>query len=265
MTDAANRLTTLTRMGFAARGIIYLVIAVFVMTNGRAEDPAGALSYLGEGDGKAFLLLITLGLLGYGLWRLCDAAFNIERHGNDRSGIAERLGAAGSGIIHLLLVWQAIKLLRGAAESEGMTAQESARSVLILPGGHLVLIAIGLLLIAVGMFQAVKAVKASYLDDLHPDAAKRPWVKWSGRLGYLARSVIFIIAGFFFVSAGMAEQASEAGGMAEALKWLTSPWDIIVAAGLLAFGLFSLIEARYRIIHDMPVESIGSRVKAKLR
>lgn len=265
MIDAANRLTMLARMGFAARGIIYLVIAVFVMINGRAKDPAGALRYLGEGDGKAFLLLITFGLLGYGLWRLCDAAFNIERHGSDRSGIAERLGAAGSGIIHLLLVWQAIKLLRGAAASEGMTAQESAQSVLVLPGGHLVLIVIGLLLVTVGLFQTVKAIKGSYLDNLQPDVAKREWVNWSGRLGYLARSVIFMIAGFFFMSAGMAEQASEAGGMAEALKWLTSPWDIIVAAGLFAFGLFSLIEARYRIIHDVPVQIIGSQVKAKLR
>ena len=120
-------------------------------------------------------------------------------------------------------------------------------------------------MIAVGIFQTVKAVKGSYLDNLQPDAAKREWVKWSGRLGYLARSVIFMIAGFFFMSAGMAEQASEAGGMAEALKWLTSPWDMIVAAGLFAFGLFSLIEARYRIIHDVPVQNIGSRVKAKLR
>lgn len=265
MIDAANRITIMTRMGFAARGVIYLVIAVFVIINGRTEDPAGALRFLGEGDGNAFLLLITVGLLGYGLWRLCDAAFNIERHGSDRSGIAERLGAAGSGIIHLLLVWQAIKLLRGATGSEGMTAQESAQSVLVLPGGHLVLIVIGLLLIAVGLFQTVKAIKGSYLDNLQPDAAKREWVKWSGRLGYLARSVIFMIAGFFFMSAGMAEQASEAGGMAEALKWLTSPWDIIVAAGLFAFGLFSLIEARYRIIHDMPVQNIGSQVKAKLR
>ena len=73
-----------------------------------------------------------------------------------------------------------------------------------------------------------------------------------------------MITGFFFISAGLSEQASEAGGMADALRWLTSPWDMVVAAGLLAFGLFSLIEARYRVIQQVPVENLGSRIKSKL-
>lgn len=85
MADTATRLTTLTRLGFATRGLLYLVIAVLILTTGRAEDPAGALQYLSDGGGRILLLLMTLGLLAYGLWRLCDAAFNIERHGTDRS------------------------------------------------------------------------------------------------------------------------------------------------------------------------------------
>ena len=54
--------------------------------------------------------------------------------------------------------------------------------------------------------------------------------------------------------AGLAEQASEAGGMDDALSWLSPTTSLLVAIGLACFGLFSLIEARYRVIHapDMP-------------
>lgn len=261
----AARLTMLTRLGFAARGLIYIVIAMLILTSGRAEDPAGALRYLGQGGGRILLLLMTLGLVAYGLWRLSDAAFNIERHGTDSSGVAERLGAAGSGLVHLFLAWQAVRLMRGAGAANEAGAQDSARSVLQLPGGEMLLIVGGLILLAVGAFQLMKAVKASYLETLEPQIARQPWAQWTGRLGYAARGLIFLIAGFFIVRAGLDEQASEAGGMAEALSWLTSPWDVIVAVGLLAFGLFSLVEARFRVLHDVPVDSIGQRVGSKLR
>lgn len=263
MIDAA-RLTMLTRLGFAARGLVYLVIATLIMTTGRAEDPAGALRYLGQGGGRILLLLMTLGLVAYGLWRLADAALNIERHATDNSGALERAGAAGSGIVHLLLAWQAIRLMRGAPAS-GDGAQDNAESVLQLPGGGMLLVAGGILLLAVGAFQLIKAAKASYLEHLEPKIAKQPWAQWSGRLGYAARGLVFLICGGFLARAGLDEQASEAGGMAEALSWLNSPWDMIVAAGLLAFGLFSLIEARFRILHDVPLASIGQRVTSGLK
>jgi hypothetical protein len=54
-----------------------------------------------------------------------------------------------------------------------------------------------------------------------------------------------------------------AGDMGAALVWLDNPWDMIVAIGLFGFGLFSLIEARYRILHDVSVQNIGQRVKSR--
>jgi hypothetical protein len=264
MVDTVARLTTLTRLGFAARGLIYLVIAILIITTGRAEDPAGALRYLGQGGGQILLLLMTLGLLAYGLWRLCDAAFNTERHGNSQKAMRERLGAAASGIVHLFLAWQAIRLIRGVGAPRGDAAQDNAQSVLQLPGGAMFLMAGGVILLAVGAFQIVKAAKGTYLKNLDPAVARKPWAKWSGGLGYAARGFVFLITGVFVLGAGFDEQASEAGGMADALSWLNSPWDMIVAVGLLAFGLFSLVEARFRVLHDVSVENIGRRVSAKL-
>lgn len=262
MNEAATRLTMLTRLGFAARGLLYLVIAALVITTGRTEDPAGALQYLGQGGGKILLLILTAGLIAYGLWRLSDAVFDIERHGDGTSAMVKRAGAAASALVHFFLAWQAIKLTQGVASAQGDRAQEHASSVLQLPGGATLLLVGGLILVGVGIYQLVKAVRASFLKHLEPGIASENWVEWTGRAGYAARGIVFLITGAFLFNAGLAEQASEAGGMAAALSWLNHPWDSIVAVGLMAFGLFSLIEARYRILRDVPVGAISRRLGA---
>lgn len=264
MADTAAQLKTLTRLGFAARGLIYLAISYLVLSAGRAEDPQGALEYLGQGGGRILLIFMTLGLLAYGLWRLSDAAFDIERRSTDKFGTIERIGAGASGLIHLLLTWQAVRLIQGTGAANRNGAQDGAQSVLQLPGGGSMLIVAGLVLLGVGSYQLINAAKGSFLKHLAPQIARQPWAKWSGRMGYSARGLVFLITGFFLANAGLSEQASEAGGMDAALVWLNSPWDMIVAVGLFGFGIFSLIEARYRILHDVPIDGISQRMKAKL-
>jgi hypothetical protein len=263
--NASARLTTLTRLGFAARGLLYLVIAYLILRTGRAEDPTGALQVLASGAGKWLLILMTAGFIAYGLWRLADAALNIERHPDGKRGVGERIGAAASGLVHLFLAWQAIRLIRGTAEAaSGGGTQEKAQSALGLPGGSLMLLLAGLVLIGVGLAQFAKAYNERFRDTLDARVANEQWVQWVGRGGYAARGVVFLISGFFLAKAGLDEQASEAGGMEEALQWLTSPWDIIVPIGLLLFGLFCLVEARYRIIHDVPVDDVAREARSKL-
>jgi hypothetical protein len=133
--NASSRLTSLTRIGFATRGLLYIVIAILILRTGRAEDPSGALEYLGRGGGQLLLGVMAAGLVAYGIWRLADAAFDIERHGSDRKGWLERAGAGVSGIVHLFLAWQAVRLMRGAALSGGDGTQQGAEMALQLPGG----------------------------------------------------------------------------------------------------------------------------------
>jgi hypothetical protein len=52
--------------------------------------------------------------------------------------------------------------------------------------------------------------------------------------------------------------------MAEALAWLSPPWDTVVAIGFILFGLYSLIEARYRVLNDVPVDGLASKARSKL-
>lgn len=256
--DASARLTTLTRVGFAARGLVYIIIAWLVIGARRPEDPSGALEYLAEGGGKLFMMLVAAGFTAYGIWRLADAIFNTERHMPDAKGLRQRLGAGGSGIVHLLLAWQAIRIVQGERVAGGASSQDSSGAALSLLGrDELTLPIAGSVLLLAGAFQLIKAAKANYLDHLEPRVASQDWAKWTGRLGYAARGIVFLISGYFLLKAGLEGRESETGGIAQALVWLDNPWDLLVGIGLLAFGLYSLVEARFRILHDVPVKEIA--------
>jgi hypothetical protein len=252
-----DQFVLLTRLGFAARGLLYLTIAWLVIRTGRSEDLQGALEYVGEGGGKWLLIAMTAGFIAYGLWRLADAALNIEGHDDDKMGTIKRIGAAGSGLIYLFLAWQAIRLITSAGGSSGSGGggtEEGTQSALNLPGGEAIVIIAGLILLGVGIYQLVKAAKGSFLKHLDARVANADWAKWAGRLGYAARGIIFLITGWFLLQAGLADEASKSGGMEQALSWLSPTTSLLVAIGLAFFGIFSLIEARYRVIHspDMP-------------
>ncbi|ODP37882.1 DUF1206 domain-containing protein [Sphingomonas turrisvirgatae] len=118
----------------------------------------------------------------------------------------------------------------------------------------------GCLLILLAVVQLIKAWKAGFLRHLAPNIARQSWVRWSGGAGYAARGIVFAITGDFVVGAGLHANAGEAGGMEEALSWLNSPVDIVIAAGLFCFGLFSLVEARFRVLHDAPADGLARQV-----
>jgi hypothetical protein len=251
------RLTALTRLGFAARGLLYIVIAVLLFRSGRSEDTSGALAELGENGGDPLLLAMAAGFVAYGLWRLADAALDIEGHGAGTKGLGRRLAAAGSGIVYSALAWQAFRLMDSPTAVSTGGAEETARTAIALPGGPLLLIAAGAILVAVGLYQLVKAYRCSFCEHMDPRVAGRASVRWIGRAGYSARGVIFIVSGYFIIRAGLDSRASQAGGMEEALRWLDRPVDLLVAAGLLLFGLFSILEARFRVIHDVPIDELA--------
>jgi hypothetical protein len=248
-------LVWLTRLGFAARGLLYLIIAWLAIGTGRAEDLTGALEYL-RGE-RALLMIILAGFLAYGFWRVTDALFDSEGHGPGKKGALGRVGAGASGIIYLFLGWQAWRLLKGDGGSEGGT-QEQAGTVMNLPGGTLLIVIGGVILFLAGLWQLKRAIGGDFCKHLRPDIQHQSWVKWMGRGGYGARGVIFVVTSIFLVSAGLSGDPSEAGGMQDALRWMASPVNLIVAAGLALFGAFSLVEARFRQINPPPVDRVAA-------
>jgi hypothetical protein len=107
-----------------------------------------------------------------------------------------------------------------------------------------------IVLLIVGLYQLYKGAKGKFLRHLYDRASQALWVQLAGRLGYAARGVVFIVVAYFMAKAGLDERPGEAGGMAEALASLPYMARIGVAWGLGFFGLFSLVEARHRMIRN---------------
>lgn len=248
-----------TRVGFFARGLLYIVIALLVLGTGRTEDLTGALEYLNEGVGRLLLMVLAAGMATYGLWRLADAAFGMEHPGSDGKALRQRGVAGLIGAIYLYLAYKAAHILLDGSAGEAST-QQQADTVLDLPGGQWVLGLVALGLSVAGAHQLHKAYTCSFLWRLDA-AAQAPLVKWLGRIGYASRGVIFLAVALLIGRAAIDNRASEAGSMEHALDLLSGPLLYAVAAGLMLFGAFSMIEARYRRIHEPPVEEIKQEVR----
>jgi hypothetical protein len=252
----------LTRLGFAARGSLYILIAALVILTGQTEDLTGALEYLGHGLGKILLAVLAAGMAGYGVWRLSDAACGMESGRHRWKAWAKRIGAAASGAIYCWLAFKAGRILLAKPPS-GDDAQQHAAQALHLAGPW-TLEAAALVLVGAGLVQLWKAAASTFVRHLDHDAARRTWIKWFGRIGYAARGVIFLTVGYMLLSAAIDRNAAEAGNLDDALDWLSSPARVAVAAGLLVFGVFSIIEALCRPIHRPPTEQIKRKVEEKV-
>ena len=73
------------------------------------------------------------------------------------------------------------------------------------------------------------------------------------RFGIAARGVVFGVIGIGLVMAAWRTDPGEAMGVGGALRWLAGqaygPWILaVVAAGLIAYGFYEFVRARYRVI-----------------
>lgn len=250
------------RFGFVTRGLLYIVIALLVIGTGRTEDLTGAMEYLSRGFGRGLMIFLVVGMTGYGLWRVSDAAFGMDSGRHHAKAWRRRVAAGFSGAIYLFLAYKAVKIMVDGSSGAG-GVKENAQTALHLPAGEIALGIAAAVLAGAGLVQLWKAGSCSFLRHLD-QPAHRGIAKWLGRIGYAARGVVFITVGWLLARAAFDHRAAEAGGLDKALDTLSGPLQVPVAAGLMLFGCYSLVEARYRSIHKPPTDHIKNKVAEKV-
>ena len=255
----------LARFGYATKGAVYMVIGVMatlaaIGMGGDTTDTRGALRAIEEQPfGKFALGTVAFGLIGYVIWRWLQAIADTEEKGTRLKGISIRIGYATSGLVYAGLAFSAAKILIDVGDTDTSSsekAQDWTARLMSLPYGPWLVWLAGACVIGFGLYQIYKGIKAKFLKRLklgQMNMAKKTWAKLSGRVGYIARGIVFCILGVFLVQAARHYNPQEAQGLDGALDALARQthgrWILAaVAAGLFIYGLYMLVESRYRVI-----------------
>jgi hypothetical protein len=264
--QAGPAVETLARLGYAARGIVYGLIGVLALQaavgsgSTNVDQTTVFKKILSQPFGQFLLWVIIIGLIGYALWRLILALFDLEGDGRRKGGTLKRVGYFISAVSYLVLAYIAYNIMKtggsGSAGGSNSTTDITAK-VLSMPGGTLIIGLIGLILIGVGLYGIYLGFSSKMEKRFDwgrmPNEERRMAIRL-GRIGYAARGVVYALIGIFLVQAAMTYNPSKAQGLGGALTTLASQpygkWAlIVVAVGLIAFGIYALALARYRRIN----------------
>ena len=248
----------ISRYGHVIRGVIYLLpgalaLQLAVGGHGAAINQTGAIRMIGEQPfGRVLLISVAVGLAGYSLWGFVRALLDPHGEGRSALGIGKRLVYAGSAIAYAGLLVVTTRMLMGEGPHDDMP-RHAAAAVLAQPLGRWLVGITGLFWCAgAGVGEIVLGWRGGFrkrLDLTRIGPMERRWVVRLGRVGTIARGVVFAMIGWFLVSAALHADAQRAQGMDGALRDLIlHPFGRIllaaVAAGLVGFGLFSILCAR---------------------
>jgi hypothetical protein len=247
----------LVRLGYLAKALVYILVGALAlrvaagMRGGRLTDPGGALYVvLGQPFGTTLLMVVAVGLLTYSAWRMAESIAGWGRQ--RRAGYLDRGLTIVRALVYGAIGVKAMKLALGLRGGDS-GPEPLVRAALKWPFGEWMILVAGL---GVGWYGLVE-IKDAWAGKLEPDldaaTLRRSAGHWAVNLargGIGARGVLLVLLAAGLVRAAMARRASEAGGLDESLVILnTMPQGSLLlgaaAAGVLAYGVYQLLHARY--------------------
>lgn len=246
----------LARLGLAARGLVWLVLSALafslVLGQSAQADQEGALRALAAAPfGRPLLAVLAAGFAGYAAWLLLEAAVGYR---GDESRTLHRIRAGIKALVYLALSVSTVSFLaRGAGSG---TAESRTAEVMSHPGGRTAVGLVGLVLLGVGIYLAVKGIRRKHADCLEhyrvPGLLRRPAIL-CGAVGYVGRGVTLGLVGAFLVRAAVLFQPDQAKGLDAVLQTVVQqPYGRVLLGltviGMLAYALWSFVESAFREI-----------------
>ena len=248
------------RVGLAARGFVYCLLgglAVALATGNRGAeqtDQRGALAELAEHSfGKLALIVLIIGFLAYAAWRLLRV---FHGEGGDEPSVGSRLLDLAKVVLYGALAFSAFRLVQGddgAASSQQDTQQTfTARLMTEQSWGRWAVGLAGVVVIGAGLWQVYRGLSQRFRKHLDETTGGRhPAVVQLGVVGHVARGAVIGVVGWLLIRSALHFDPAQPVGVDASLREVAAaPYGVIllvlVGIGLVAFGLYSFAEARYR-------------------
>jgi hypothetical protein len=253
----------LSRFGYAVRGVLYVVIGMLAVqvALGRGGDTTGkdgAIAAIGnQAFGGVLLVLIIVGLAGYSLWGFVRAFLDPFKRGTDAKGLLQRGGYLVSAVVYGSLIFPTVQFLLQPGKDQkpgGNSSADFSASLLSHPPlGQWLLVLIGVVAFGGGLGQMWLAFSGDFQKDLkfrEMSENSEALARRVGRAGHAARGVVFAMMGFFIAKAAWDADPNQAKGLDGELQTLVQqPYGPVllgaVALGLIAFGVYSILCARW--------------------
>ena len=253
----SDSMSVVARWGLAARATIYLLIGVLAVAvavgSPRGEaDQRGALQALVHHRGGAMMVwVIAVGLAGYALWRLSEAAFGVAGEGRKAGPRGQSLAR---GLIYLFFALNAFKIVTHSSSGSQADQQELwTAKAMRHPGGRWAVGIVGAVVVVCGavlVWQGLTRAFEKHLRMGQMSPGTRTAVRALGTVGTAARGAVFALAGVLVMLAALRYRPRDAGGLDVALQRLDNtpagPALLIAAGiGLIAFGVYGYAEAKW--------------------
>lgn len=244
----------LARAGLVAKGVSFGIVALLAIEvalgrGGATTDRQGALRAVAARPfGEVLLVLLALGFAGYAIWRFTDAFLDRRDEGSDAPALAKRASFLARGCIYAGLCITTVRILAGSGGGGGSKEKQATGGVLDWPGGRWLVLAAAACVAGAAVWNAYRGLSRKFEEKLRRTSGVAVAL---GVAGHLARAVVFGVAAWFLAKAALQYDAHEAVGLDGALARLAheaygKALLGLVAAGLLAYGLYAVVEARDR-------------------
>ena len=255
----------LARSGLVAKGVSFGIVGVLAIklatgNGGKATSREGALQSLAhQGFGTVLLILLALGFAAYAIWRFVQAVAERDSEGGDKGKAkkwGKRAGYVGRGLIYAGLTFSTVKILTGSGQQQSQSdkAHSTTATVFDLPAGRWIVGIAGIAIIGAGLWNLFRGITRKFEDKWRigeMSETERTWGSRAGLVGHVARFVVFGLIGVFVTKAAIEYDPQDAIGLDGALQKLADaaygPYLLgLTAFGLVCYGVYCLVDARYR-------------------
>ena len=256
----STSLEWLARGGLIAYGVVHLLVGWLALqiawgtSGGTSADTSGALQTLADQPfGKVLLWVAAVGLVALALWQVSEAIWG--HPDRDRAKrVRKQVTSGARAAVYAALAVSAALFALGAGSSSSQSQEQATTGVLAWPGGRVLVVAAGLAIIGVGIAGIIKGIKKSFTEEINTSSmppTARTGVLRLGQVGYIAKGVALSVVGGLLTYATLTFDRQTAQGLDGALQTiLAQPFGrfllTAVALGFAAFGLFAILQSRYR-------------------